>query len=169
MKTLTSIVEGILSPEYDIEDSDIMPGVKNWPRFVGRLESFGGRRFEVETESGIKSIVYSGTGLMEALTEGLKKDIGKNITKREAENLIFDDGTLFAFFVGTEPNYYGAIYIGISEKQVYEFTPWNGDTRIRIYGPGFVSRLRTIELKNWRFKKAPTNAYNIIKQKLNLP
>ena len=168
MKTLTSIVEGILSYKFDVTDSDIMPGVKNWPRFVGRLEQFSGQKFDVEFESGIKNITYRGTGLQKALTEGLKKDIGKNITKREAEGLVFDDGTLFAFYAGSDPDCYREIYIGTSDNQVYEFTSWNDNTRIRTYGPGFVSRLRTADSKSWKFKKAPTDVFNIIKSKLNL-
>lgn len=144
-----------------------VPGVKNWPRFIGRLEHIG--KYRTEKDGGVELLVWSGIDLMEALTEGIKKDIGKNITKREAENLIFDDGVLIAMFVGTNLDYYGIIYIGVSDKQVYEFRVWNGDSQACVYGPGFASRLRTIETKNWRFKKMPANTFDIIKTKLNLP
>ena len=65
------MLEGLLDADFDITDKDVMPGVKNWPRFIGRLQNIPKPKL-VQGEKRNRHI-WQGTEVLEALSKGAKK------------------------------------------------------------------------------------------------
>lgn len=174
MKSLIEILEGLLDADFDITDNDVMPGVKNWPRFIGRLQSIPKPKL-VQGEKRNRHI-WQGTEVLEALSQGAKNDIGPTITKSEANRIVLLDKSkiLIATFWPRGEKFAPVIRIG-SDNEYLELR----SERLGIESNSpvitsierwayFSHRISGMPAGNWKIRVAPAHAYDIIKRELGM-
>lgn len=173
MRPLACIVaEGLLDTDFDIRDSDVMPGVKNWPRFIGRLHSISKPQL---IEKGKRWTWKDTVEPLKILTKGIESDIGRTIGKNKAWDISTDrEEIIIAMFKGGDP-YANIIYIGNSDGYIgFQSRAFreNGnvhiETNVTINGGSLGWRIETMAGANWKFRVAPLSAYDIIKRELGL-
>lgn len=180
MKSLISIIEGLLDSDFDITDSDIMPGVKNWSRFYGRLKSVGKYHNKVQVDQPYlgknRSTIrynWNGVDLAKALTEGISKDVGgKKIGRNKAWDAAIDsEQCILAMFNDPWKPYSTNILIGTGQKALFIKTDERGAlpiTYIEVITHLTIS-IQSLEIRNWTIKLGPLQMYDQIKQVLGIP
>ena len=180
MRPLACIVaEGLLDTDFDIKDDDVMPGVKNWPRFMGRLQSVGKYHQQIKVSQEFLGkgrtttrYIWDGVDLLQALTEGINKDIGgRKIGKNKAWDAAIDsEQCILAMFNDPWKPYSSRIYVGTGEEALLIKADERGSSPI-VYVEVIkylITQMQTIEPRNWTIRLVPLLAYDIIKHELGL-
>lgn len=171
MRTLTNILEGLLDADFDITDKDVMPGVKNWPRFLGRLSNIP--KPKLVDGGKYRKWTWQGDDVIDIISQGTKLDIGPAISRSKAIDISIDrEQIIIAAFWPRGNRYAGEICIGNNDGYVVINARRLGYDGPIITTAGEMAnlglRLSTIEVKNWKLRVAPLQAYDIIKRELGL-
>lgn len=169
MRSLNKILEGLLDADFDIKDSDVMPGVKNWPRFISRLQTIGKPK-----KTDPKSWMWKTEDVLKAISQGAKSDIGPTIGKNAAIDAAIDrEQIVIALFQRRGEPWASQIYIGNNDGHTTIKS-----SRLGFTGPvvvtatnatGYLSgSLETNVASNWKYRLVPLQCYDIIKRELGL-
>lgn len=171
MKSLSKVLEGLLDVDFDIKDSDVMPSVRNWPRFMKRLQSIN-KPQPVEKDN---QWTWKGTvEPLKILTKGIETDIGRPVGKNKAWDISTDrEEIIIATFKGGDP-YANVIYIGNSNGYIgFQSRSFRNGEKFDIEtnvtkGGNLGLRIETMAGANWKFRVVPMLAYDIIKREFGL-
>ena len=172
MRPLACIVaEGLLDSDFDIKDNDLMPGVKNWARLLGRIQSIP--KPKKVTGEKILKWVWQDVEVLKALSQSAKLDIGKTIGKNKAWDISIDrDQAIIAVHQSVSDPRADVIRFGNNDGYI-EFR----SKRYGFDGPVYAEAIQMSNLgislgampaSGWKFRTMPLEAYEQIKQKLGL-
>lgn len=181
MNSLSKVLEGILDADFDIRDNDVMPGVRNWPRFLTRLKSIG-KPMRVTGEKLQKWVWSDTVKPLEVLTKGIKTDLGKAIGKNKAHDISIDrEAIIIATFggvphadkilIGNNDHYIQIESRYMNDPYLYTFSPdarTPVNTVAYVYDASLGNRIQTNVAANWKYHVVPLVAYDIIKRELGL-
>lgn len=163
MRSLIELCEGLLDADYDAS----LPEFKNWDRAYARLNNLS----EPETADckyGLGYYWYD-TDVLEALTQIVKKDLGKAIGKNKASDIAIDreDCVICLYKYPNESGFSEVIYIGNNDKAYEVNTVTQGSFKTKMIPVGKLSlKIATLPNRNFIFKSFPGFYYKYILDKL---
>lgn len=171
MNSLSKVLEGILDADFDIRDNDVMPGVRNWPRFISRLQHIN--KPKVVSGSKRSKWMWQTEDVLKALSQGIKSDIGSTVGKNVAWDASIDrEQIVIATFQPRGDLWAHEICIGNNDGYIAIKSSrpgFDGPTIVTAEEMGNLGlRLETITASNWKLRLAPLQCYDIIKRELEL-